>query len=96
MLAYPSAAEVDAGIDPADVHPEEWYYSPLYGFSADLSAVSTIDTQIQNVYGEYNATIACGFGDDEMYQAYIDKLYASGLQDYLDEIQSQLDAYLAE
>ncbi len=89
-------AEAEIGIDNKNIDTSSWNYSPLYGFSVDLSKVSTIDTQLQNVYGEYNATIACGLGDDESYQAYIDKLYTAGLQEYLDEIQSQLDAYLAQ
>ncbi len=91
-----TTSEAEMGIDNENVDSSNWYYSPLYGFSVDLSKVSTIDTQLQNVYNEYNAMIACGFGDDESYQEYIDKLYAAGLQEYLDELQNQLDAYLAQ
>ena len=91
-----TAEEAAIGIDNTDVDSSSWNYSPLYGFSVDLSKVSTVDTQLQNVYGEFNATITCGFGSDDDYQAYIDKLYTAGLQDYLDELQSQLDAYLAQ
>ena len=91
-----TTAEAEIGVDNKNIDSSSWNYSPLYGFSVDLSKVSAIDTQLQNVYGEYNATISCGFGDDENYQEYIDKLYAAGLQEYLDELQSQLDAYLAK
>ncbi|MBQ9064392.1 MAG: ABC transporter substrate-binding protein [Blautia sp.] len=96
FLAYPTVEEVNAGIASEAVNPDDWYYSPLYGFSIDLEPISALDAQIQSVYGEYNATIACGFGTDETYQEYIDKLYASGLQEYLDELQRQLDEYLAQ
>ena len=91
-----TTSEAEIGVDNENVDSSNWYYSPLYGFSVDLSKVSTVDTQLQNVYNEYNAMIACGFGDDESYQEYIDKLYAAGLQEYLDELQSQLDAYFAQ
>ena len=60
-----------------------------------MSHVESQNMQMQNVYGEYNATIACGFGSEEKYQQYIDKLYTSGLQEYLDEVQRQVDEYLA-
>ena len=95
FLSYTDASLVDAGIDPQDVDPSTWKYSPLYGFSIDMSKVETQNMQMQNVYGEFDATITCGFGTDENYQQYIDKLYASGLQEYLDEVQRQLDEYLA-
>ena len=95
FLAYLTEEEASAGIDNSNVNPDEWYYSPLYGFSVDMNAVSTVNAQLQNVYGEFNPTISCGFGTDESYQQYLDKLYASGLQEYIDEIQRQLDDYLA-
>lgn len=94
FLAPLTTDEVAAGVDNSDVDSSSWYYSPIYGFSFDVSAVSTQDTQLQTVYGKYNAMIACGFGDDKMFQDYMNELYASGLQEYLDEIQRQLDEYL--
>lgn len=96
FLAAPTVAEAEVGVGIEAVDSSSWKYSPLYGFSVDLSNLSTIDTNLSNVYGEFNATVACGFADDATYQEYIDKLYTAGLQDYLDEIQSQLDAYLAQ
>lgn len=96
FLLAPTTTETAAGISTEDVDASAWKYSPLYGFSVDLTNLSTIDTNLSNVYGEFNATVSCGFADDETYQQYIDKLYAAGLQEYLDEIQSQLDAYLAQ
>ena len=95
FLSHPAEDLLDAGIDPTDVNPDEWYYSPLYGFSIDLEKIAGQNTQLQNVYGEFNPTVSCGFGTEETYQNYIDKLYASGMQEYLDEIQKQLDEYLA-
>lgn len=48
------------------------------------------------VYNEYKGQVCTGAGDEEVYQAFVDKLYANGMQKYIDDVQAQLDAWLAE
>lgn len=67
------------------------------GFSFDTSAVSTQYTAVTNVYNQYQKTIEFGFASDA--EAAIaemnDAMMKAGLQDIIDEKQSQLDAWLA-
>ncbi len=67
------------------------------GFSFDTSPVSTQYTAVTNVYNQYQKTIEFGFVSDV--EAAIaemnDAMMTAGLQDIIDEKQSQLDAWLA-
>ncbi len=95
FLDYPLESVAAAGLDEA---PDQngLPYSPLLRFSADLSNVSTEVAQLSSVVQEYAPALRCGMADEETYQEMLDKMYASGLQKYLDEIQSQLDEWLAQ
>ncbi len=73
--------------------------SAFPGFAVDNSKISTQLDQISAVATEYKNTLYNGVvgsaGFEATYQEFMDKLYAAGLQDVLDEYQAQLDAYLA-
>ena len=61
----------------------------------DATGLDTMTATLTAVYDEYRAALMSGQYTDELHKQYIDKLYSVGLQDYMDEIQSQLDAFLA-
>ena len=70
-------------------------YSTLLGFSFNSDPVSTEEAQLSAVKDEYFNTLLGGGGDERTYQAFIDKLYASGLELYIGEVQKQLDEWMA-
>ena len=44
---------------------------------------------------EYKAQVSCGMADEATMNEFIEKLYANGFQNYIDEAQRQLDEWLA-
>ncbi len=70
--------------------------SPAYGFTFDSSAVKTQISAVSAVCEEYQVPIMCGTVDPETQIAeWESKMYAAGLQDIIDEIQTQLDEWSA-
>lgn len=69
--------------------------SPYLGFTLDTEELSLVISQISAVTDQYKATLQCGGYTEEMYQEFLDKLDAAGVQDYLAAVQQQLDAWLA-
>ena len=53
-------------------------------------------SQISAVTDQYKCAIQCGGYTEESYQEYLAKLETAGVQDYLNAVQAQLDAWLAE
>ena len=53
-------------------------------------------SQISAVVDQYSGAMNCGVFTDDEYQAYLDKLESAGVNDYLGEIQTQLNAWLAQ
>lgn len=82
-------------------HHNDWAdYSPAFGFMWDSSAYSTQITALQNALDTYRPALETGSvgvaGVESTLKALNDALYAAGLQDVMNEKQSQLDAWLAE
>lgn len=75
---------------------QETPISKYLGFSADTNSISNELSALNVVINEYRPSLDCGFGSDEMYEEFIDKLYANGAQKVVDEYQAQLDAWLAQ
>lgn len=75
---------------------EETPISKYLGFTANTDAIANELSALSVVIDEYRPSLDCGFGTDEMYDEFIDKLYANGAQKVIDEYQSQLDAWLAK
>lgn len=72
-------------------------YSPLIGFSMDTSEVSDIYAQLCAIANtEYGPALFCGSAPDGYYEEFLDKMYKAGLQEYLDEANKQIQAWLAE
>ncbi len=95
MLCDQTDQEVALGYNKADVDQSVLPYSPLLGFILNTDAISNEAAALDAVYQEYKAMLCCGMADDATYQKFIDKLYANGFQKYIDEVQHQVDEFLA-
>lgn len=71
--------------------------SKAYGFIFDSAPVLDEISALKNVTSEYEVSICTGSVDPEQALAeFNEKLYATGLQDVIDEKQRQFDEWLAE
>lgn len=68
--------------------------SKYLGFSANTESITNELSAISVAINEYVPTLDCGFGDEALYQTFIDKLYNSGAQKVVDEYQRQLNEWL--
>ncbi len=83
---YDRVAEINSSAD----------VSAYLGFVLDSTGMDLLIANISAVKDQYQQTLACGLYTPELYQEYLQKLEAAGVQEYLDGIQSQLAAWLAE
>lgn len=80
-------------------HHNDWaQYSPAFGFMWDSSAYATQIAACTNALNQYRPALETGSvgvdGVEETLKALNDALYASGLQDIMNEKQVQLDAWI--
>ncbi len=68
--------------------------SPYLGFSLETESLSSIIASLSAVEGEYANALRCGLYTESMLEEYKAKLDAAGLNDYIAEIQAQLDTWL--
>lgn len=94
MLCDPPEAQMEMGYNMSDIDQSSLYYSPLLGFSVNTDPISNEAAALSGVYTEYQGLINCGLADEATLKEFIDKLYANGLQVYMDEVQRQLDEWL--
>lgn len=89
---YPVAKELNE--DPATVS------SSLIGFVPDISAIETELQQIKAVEAEYSTSLNRGTkgaaGVDAYYEEMMNKLKEAGLEKVREELQKQIDAFLAK
>jgi len=69
--------------------------SPYLGFAINTADMDMVLGQINAVNDQYRTDLISGNYTPELYDEYVTKLEAAGVQDYLDQIQAQLDAWLA-
>ena len=90
--------------DPPVLNQWELYYdaidgaevSAISGFTFDSSAFENQYAEITAIKQEYMNNLATGTIDPDIYvPEMLDKMYAAGLQEIIDEAQRQLDEYLA-
>ena len=109
--SYPLAAvqcsqdQVDGKIAPPAINQWELYYediaenavvSAISGFTFNSEQFGNEYAEISAIKAEYLNEIITGPVDpDEKLPEMMDKMYAAGLQDIIDEAQRQLDEYLA-
>jgi putative aldouronate transport system substrate-binding protein len=68
--------------------------SRYLGFKIDTTGLDDYIAQISAVNDQYLKTFQGGGYTPELHQEYLDKLAAADVQGYLDQVQSQLDAWL--
>ncbi len=96
LLCDQTASDMALGYKVSDIDQSSLTYSPLLGFAVDTEPITNETAQLSSVYSEYQAMVDCGIADEDTYNEFIDRLYSSGLETYMNEIQGQLDAWLAE
>ncbi len=72
--------------------------SPVAGIVIDTTPVENEIAQLKAVYEEYHETLRCGVKGNEAeayLQEYLDKMETAGLSKVIAELQSQVDAFLA-
>jgi len=69
--------------------------SAFLGFALDTSDLANNIAAITAVQDEYKKTLGAGGYNEQMYQAFLDKLQAAGVDAYCQAIEDQLQAYLA-
>lgn len=70
-------------------------YSPIYGFNPDTAVVKTEMSSVGNVVAQYSAGLLTGELDPEEYlPEFLEELEAAGIDNIVNEIQSQLDAWV--
>lgn len=70
--------------------------SPLLGFSFDNSSVTNELASLTNVISQYRPALQSGVATEENLDAFITALKDAGLDSYVNEMQTQLDAFLAD
>ena len=70
--------------------------SRALGFRLDRDALTEQLTRLMSVQDRYHQTLVCGGYTDALYEEYLTALSEAGIGDYLDAVQTQLDAYLAQ
>ena len=70
-------------------------YSAYFGFTCDTNDLSTQLSTVRNALDEYQAGIDSGISDPGVYDEFLAKLEAAGIQDIIDAYQTQLDEWLA-
>lgn len=73
---------------------DEATYSPYLGFSADTASVTDEVSAITNVIAEFQPQVLSGAADDATFQAFLDKLGTSGIDNIVSTYQEQLNAWL--
>lgn len=71
---------------------------PLREFKLDVTKISDIDTVLRDLNKQYGSVRALGFDKDieKGIQTHIEKSKAAGYENYIKEVQAQIDVYLAE
>ncbi len=82
-------ARVEADNEAADC-------SPYLGFAIDTTDMDLVMSQISAVTDQYKCSLQCGGYTEEYYQEFLSKLEVAGVQDYLDAVQQQLNAWMAK
>ena len=69
--------------------------SPYLGFALDRSDLELQIANISAVNDQYTSTLYGGLYSDDVYNEYVAKLHTAGVDDCLNAVQAQLDAWLA-
>lgn len=67
--------------------------SPYFGLNVDTTDYSDLVAQISAVCSEFHGQMCGGFYTDELYQQYLDKLAAAGIDQYIELLQAAVDGF---
>lgn len=70
--------------------------SAYLGLTVDLSEYQTLQVAINSVYNEYYVQLSSGNYSDELYNEYMEKLEAAGIDEYLGIYQTQADEFFGK
>ena len=70
--------------------------TPYLGMLINTEGLDTMIASLSAVYTEYQSRFQSGQYSEALLEEYKDAAYAVGMQEYLDEVQTQLDAWLAQ
>lgn len=97
FLAYPWEGADPNTAELAQKEMANATYSPLLGFSLDTTALGDLYTNLCPIANqEYGPALFCGSAPDGYYEEMLEKLKAAGLDDYLAQVNEQIQAWLAE
>lgn len=72
-------------------------YSPLLGFCLDTEALGDIYAGLCTIaHTEYGPALGTGSAPDGYYEEFIEKMYATGLEEYIKQVNEQVQAWLTE
>jgi len=69
--------------------------SPYLGLTVDLKEYNTLVAGLSAVTAEYYTVVSSGYYTDELYKEYVDKLHATGMDEYLAIFQDAVNDFLA-
>ncbi len=95
LLAYPLYGNGADFYQQAEQSNKAAECSPYLGFTLNTSDLELVMSQISAVTDQDKCSLQCGGYTKEAYAKYLSKLETAGVQDYLDAVQQQLDAWLA-
>lgn len=70
--------------------------SEALGFCLDTDSLTEELTRLMSVQDRYHQRLVCGGYTEALYEEYLAALSEAGIGDYLDAVQKQLDAFLAQ
>ncbi len=75
---------------------QEATYSQYMGFACDTSSIVNEISAVSNCLSEYRPQIETGMASEEVFNDFLEKLDASGVDKIVDCYQQQLDAWLQQ
>lgn len=97
FLAYPwEGADPDTAKKAQEIM-DNAKYSPLLGFTLDTAALGDTYTALCPIANqEYGPALFCGSAPEGYYEEFIQKMKDAGLDTYLEKVNEQLQAWLAQ
>lgn len=96
FLCTPKKEDIDSGTVVDSIDYDSLHFSSILGFIPNTESLQVEMAGLENAINQYMAALFMGAGTEADYEACIDLLYDNGLQTYLDEMQKQIDEWLAQ
>ncbi|MCI8894075.1 MAG: extracellular solute-binding protein [Lachnospiraceae bacterium] len=97
FLSYPWEGADPNSAEIGKKEMENAKYSPLMGFNLDTAALGDIYTALCPIANqEYGPALFCGSAPDGYYEEFIQKMKDAGLDEYLKQVNEQIQAWKAQ